>query len=196
MSTIYAVMSRSDVRGLLLRHTDTHVTDDLVTAWLSGLAGYSLTECHTAMSAMGTSARRATPSDVAGSCDAARDRSAEPGPPGPAADSAAVPPQRRGHSSTTERDYHRQAGMRGIRTAYEVMGWQRNPDHDLARSVACPFCKAKAWVVCGPLSRNRAGVRELRDTTTRMHPSRLEFARAQLARQAASTPQAEKENAR
>ncbi|WET76877.1 hypothetical protein P3102_22500 [Amycolatopsis sp. QT-25] len=195
MGTIYAVMSRSDVRGLLTRHTDTHVTDDLVTAWLSGLAGYSLTECHAAMSAMGTSARRATPSDVAGSCDAARDRSAEQAPSGPAAASTAIPPQR-GERPATERDYHRQAGMRGIRTAYEVMGWRRNPEHDLARSVECPFCKAKAWVVCGPLSRNRAGVRELRDKTTRMHPSRLEFARAQLARQAVSTPQAEKETAR
>jgi hypothetical protein len=188
MSTMYAVMSRSDVHGLLMRHTDAHVTNELVTSWLSGLAGYSLAECHAAMSAMGSRARRATPSDVAGSCDAARDRSAESGPPGSATASAAVPAQhRRARSSGPDRDYHRQAGMRGIRAAYEVMGWQRNADHDLARSVVCPFCKAKAWSVCGPLSRNRAGVRELRDKTTRMHPSRLEFARAQLTRQATTT---------
>ncbi|WP_328604792.1 hypothetical protein OG943_32820 [Amycolatopsis sp. NBC_00345] len=186
MSTMYAVMSRSDVRGLLMRHTDAHVTNELVTSWLSGLAEYSLAECHAAMSAMGSRARRATPSDVAGSCDAARDRSAESGPPGPA--SAGVPAQhRRARPPGPDRDYHRQAGMRGIRAAYEVMGWQRNADHDLARSVVCPFCKAKAWSVCGPLSRNRAGVRELRDKTTRMHPSRLEFARAQLTRQATTT---------
>ncbi|WP_410673790.1 hypothetical protein [Amycolatopsis sp. cmx-4-68] len=195
MSTIYAVMSRSDVRGLLMRHTDAHVTDELVTSWLSGLAGYSLAECHAAMTAMGTSARRATPADVAGSCDAARDRAAEPGPPVPAISPAAVPPQQRRSGQAPDRDYHRQAGMRGIRAAYELMGWQRNADHDLARSVACPFCKAKAWMVCGPLSRNRAGVREPRDKTTRMHPSRLEHARAQLARQAATTQQ-NQENAR
>lgn len=81
MSTLYAVMSRSDVRGLLMRHTDARVTEDLVTTWLSGLAGYSVAECHAAMTAMGTGARRATPSDVAGSCDAARDRDAEAASP-------------------------------------------------------------------------------------------------------------------
>ncbi|GAA4527519.1 zinc finger domain-containing protein [Amycolatopsis samaneae] len=189
MSTIYAVMSRSDVRGLLMRHTDAHVTDELVTAWLAGLAGYSLAECHAALTAMGTTARRATPSDVAGSCDAARDR-----PAGHSA-SAAIPPQQRRPSTsstaTTRREYHRQAGLRGIRNAYAAMGWERNPDHDLARSVPCPFCKAKAEVVCGPLSRNRAGHKEKRDPVTRMHPSRLE-----RARQTTSTPHAHKEIAR
>lgn len=190
MSTLYAVMSRSDVRGLLMRHTDAHVTDQLVTTWLSGLAGYSVAECHAAMTAMGTGARRATPSDVAGSCDAARDRAADPAPPVPAFSRAAAPPQqRRGGRTPPDRDYHRQAGMRGIRAAYDLMGWQRNADHDLARSVACPFCKARAWVVCGPLTRNRAGIREPRDKTTRMHPSRLEYARAQLARQTGTTQQ-------
>ncbi|WP_037365607.1 hypothetical protein [Amycolatopsis orientalis] len=194
-TTIYPVMSRSDMRGLLMRHTEAHVTDALVTSWLSGLAGYSLAECHAAMTAMGTGARRATPADVAGSCDAARDRAAASGPETPAfsATADALP---RPSRSAKDRDYHRQAGMRGIRAAYELMGWKRNADHDLARSVACPFCKAKAWVVCGPLSRNRAGHREPRDKLTRMHPSRLERARAAAARQAASTQQHAKENAR
>ncbi|MEV6448475.1 hypothetical protein [Amycolatopsis sp. NPDC051716] len=185
MARLYATMSRSDVRGLLMRHTDAHVTDELVTSWLSGLAGYSLAECHTAMSAMGTAARRATPSEIAGRCDAARDRIAEPsGDPAPQE-------QRRRTSSAREaaREQHRQAGMRGIHQVYAVMGWQRNADHDLARSVECPFCAAKPWVVCGPLSRNRAGVREMRDPAHRMHPSRLARAREQLARQAATTPQ-------
>ena len=191
MATLYATMSRSDVRGLLMRHTDAHVTDALITAWLSGLAGYSLAEVHTAMTGMGTAARHATPSEIAGRCDAARDRAAEPG----RATVSTVPAQQRrrtGSAKDAEREYHRQAGMRGIRNAYEVMGWARNADHDLARSVECPFCKAKPWVVCGPLSRNRAGVRVLRDKTTGMHPPRLERAKAQLARQAA-TPQAPNE---
>ncbi|MDT8910913.1 hypothetical protein [Amycolatopsis sp. PS_44_ISF1] len=192
MSTMHAVMSRSDVRGLLMRHTGAQVTEELVTSWLSGLAGYSLAECHAAMSAMGPGARRITPSAVAGSCDAARDRAAGSSPPGPAA--AAPARGWRPRTSGADRDYHRQAGMRGIRAAYEVMGWVRNADHDLARSVACPFCQAKAWAVCGPLSRNRAGVRELRDTATRMHPSRLESARAQLARRETTTH--DQENAR
>ena len=194
-TTIYPVMSRSDVRGLLMRHTEAHVTDALVTSWLSGLAGYSLAECHAAMTAMGTSARRATPADVAGSCDAARDRAAVHAPETPAFSRAAdvLPRPRR---AARDRDYHRQAGMRGIHAAYELMGWARNADHDLARSVACPFCKAKAWVVCGPLSRNRAGHRETRDKLTRMHPSRLERARLEAVRQEASAQQQAKEIAR
>ena len=185
MARLYVTMSRSDVRGLLMRHTDAHVTDELVTSWLSGLAGYSLAECHAAMSAMGTAARRATPSEIAGRCDAARNRIEEaPGDPAPQ-------DQRRRTSSAreAERERHRQAGMRGIHQVYAVMGWERNADHDLARSVECPFCKARPWVVCGPLSRNRAGVRELRDPAHRMHPSRLARARKQLAHQAATTSQ-------
>lgn len=198
MGTLSALMSRSDVRGLLMRHTDAHLTNELVTGWLSGLAGYSVSECHAAMSAMGTAARRATPSEVTGFCDAARDRHAESDPPVPATIRAAGPVQRHGspRRSGSDRDYHRQAGMRGIRAAYALMGWQRNADHDLARSVPCPFCKAKEGAVCGPLSRNRAGQREKRDHTTRMHPSRLDHARAELARQSAATPEPHEEPAR
>src|SRR6266508_1215499 len=142
MSTIYAVMSRSDVRGLLMRHTDAHVTDDLVSAWLSGLSGYGLAECHAAMTALGTAARHATPSEIAGRCDAARDRATRPGAPRLATEAPATVPTQRRTGSADRRDYYRQAGMRGIRNAYDVMGWARNPDHDLARSVPCPFCRA------------------------------------------------------
>ncbi|MGY6652837.1 hypothetical protein ACXIZN_11765 [Amycolatopsis sp. TRM77291] len=180
MSTLHAVMSRSDVRGLLIRHTGAHAPEDVVSAWESGLAGYSLAECHRAFAALGPAARRATPSEIAGRCDAARDRAAgEPAPVQPAASPRA-----------TSRDYYRQAGMLGIRAVYAAMGWKRNPDHDLARSVACPFCKARAWAVCGPLSRNRAGVREMRDPVHRMHPSRLRRAQAELER-ANGTPEQE-----
>lgn len=172
MSTLHALMNRSDVRGLLIRHTGAHVAEDVVSAWESGLAGYSLAECHRAFVALGPAARRATPSEIAGRCDAARDRANDV----PASVQSAASPR------ATSRDYYRQAGMLGIRTVYAAMGWKRNADHDLARSVACPFCKARAWAVCGPLSRNRAGVREIRDPAHRMHPSRLRHAQAELER--------------
>ncbi|MEV6907595.1 hypothetical protein [Amycolatopsis sp. NPDC051071] len=170
MSTLHAVMSRNDVRGLLIRHTGKHLAEDVVSAWESGLAGYSLAECHRAFAALGPAARRATPSEIAGRCDAARDRTT--GEP--------VPVQAAASPRATTRDYYRHAGMLGIRTVYAAMGWKRNADHDLARSVPCPFCKARAWAVCGPLSRNRAGVREMRDPVHRMHPSRLRHAQAEL----------------
>ena len=195
MATLYATMSRSDVRGLLMRHTDAHVSDALITSWLSSLAGYSAAEVHSALSALGPAARRATASEIADSCDAARDRAGQH----PVLPAVTAPPQQRPRSVSAKeaaRETHRQAGMRGIRNAYAVMGWQRNAEHDLARSVPCPFCKAATWVVCGPLTRNRAGVRELRDKTHGMHPSRLERAHRELARQSATTSQRSKENAR
>jgi hypothetical protein len=67
------------------------------------------------------------------------------------------------------------------------MGWQRNPDTDLAGTVVCPFCRAQTGQVCRPLVRTRDGKREQRDPTTRMHPSRLAKARADKAAGTSST---------
>ncbi|WP_410648181.1 hypothetical protein [Amycolatopsis sp. cmx-4-54] len=172
MSTLHAVMSRSDVRGLLIRHTGAHVTDDVISAWEVGLAGFSLAECHAALVSMGPAARRATPSEVVGRCEAARDRRTD------SADTGHRPIPSARHNRT---DYHQQAGLRGIHAVYAQMGWKRNAEHDLARAVPCPFCRAKAGAVCGPLTRNRAGRREARDPVHRMHPSRLERAQADSA---------------
>lgn len=183
MSTLHAVMTRSDVRGLLMRHTTARIEEDVITVWLDGLAGYSLTECHRALAALGPAARRATPSEVAGYCEAARGRAAEPTS---AADEAAgVPDQRPAPAPAqpaedVQRTYHRAAGDRGRRAVYAAMNWALDADHELARTVACPFCPAKAGEVCTPLSRNRAGVEVQRARGHRMHPPRL--LRAQFLR--------------
>jgi hypothetical protein len=144
--------------------------ESIVNAWVTSLAGYSLGECEAAMLALGPAARTATPSVIAGSIDNARDRTGHP--------TAAVGPAAAGRGPVrwereTARARHRDAGWRGIHAVYAAMGWHRDPGTDQARARRCPFCRAAPGVLCGPLSRNRAGHREQRDPATRMHPSRL-----------------------
>jgi hypothetical protein len=147
--------------------------DAIVAAWLDRLQGYSLGECEAAVLAMGPQARTATPSVIAGAIDNARDRtpSASSGPGGSQEGGTVIRPLR--WQRETARQQHREAGWRGIQQVYAAMGWQRDPAVDAARGRRCPFCRAAPGVVCGPLSRNQAGQRELRDPTTHMHPSRL-----------------------
>jgi hypothetical protein len=152
--------------------------DAIVGAWLDRLQGYSLGECEAAVLAMGPQARTATPSVIAGAIDNARDRVPTPAP----AQSAEAPGTGQPSGTVirplhwqreTVRERHRDAGWRGIQAVYAAMGWQRDPDTDAARGRRCPFCRAAPGVLCGPLSRNRAGLRELRDPKNHMHPSRL-----------------------
>ncbi|OXM63124.1 hypothetical protein [Amycolatopsis vastitatis] len=82
-----------------------------------------------------------------------------------------------------QRECYRQAGLRGRRAVYAAMGWDRDPDADPAasRSVPCPFCKAKTWVACSPLTRNTGGVRDTRDPATGSHAARLARVKAKAA---------------
>jgi hypothetical protein len=147
--------------------------DAIVVAWLDRLQGYSLGECEAAVLAMGPQARSVTPSVIAGSIDNARDRIPAPDAP-PETDQTGgtvIRPLR--WQRETVRERHRETGWRGIQAVYAAMGWQRDPAVDAARGRRCPFCRAAPGVLCGPLSRTRAGQRELRDPATHMHPSRL-----------------------
>jgi hypothetical protein len=167
-------LTRNEVHGLLAHYRlgdGDHVSDEQVTAWLRELRGYSAAECHAALSSLpATRVTRATPAQIACLIDRARAQPARTGTP-----SSARPPAPR------DRDAAAAAGARGIAKVYAAMGWTWNADHVLARTVRCPFCKALAGQVCGPLSRDRSGKRELRDPITRMHPSRLEAARKKQA---------------
>jgi hypothetical protein len=188
-TTPYALISSRDMRSLLMRYTAAHVTDDLVSAWFDRLSGCTAADVQEAFAGLGPAAARATPSEIADRIEAAGDRPVVTSP------DVVIPLVRRpGAKAETRRDYYRQAGARGIRAVYAAMGWEHNPDRELARAVPCPFCKARTWAVCSPLSRNRAGVRELRDRATGMHPSRLDRAKKQLAR--TSTPRTEQETSR
>ena len=176
MST-HPALTRSEVRGLLAHYRlgeGDHVSDDLVTTWWRELRRYSAPECHAALSSLPANrVTRVTPAEIAGLIDRARSQPARTGTP-----SSARPPAPR------DREAEAAAGARGIRKVYAAMGWTWNADHVLARTVRCPFCKARAGQVCGPLSRDRSGKRELRDPTTRMHPSRLKAAQKQQANSA------------
>lgn len=167
-------LTRNEVHGLLAHYRlgeDGHVSDDQVTVWLRELRSYSAAECHAALSSLPANrVTRATPAEIAGLIDRARSQPARTGTP-----SSARPPGPRDRAAEAA------AGARGIAKVYAAMGWTWNADHVLARKVRCPFCKALAGQVCGPLSRNRDGKQELRNPITRMHPSRLEAARKQQA---------------
>ncbi|TWP47410.1 hypothetical protein FKR81_32365 [Lentzea tibetensis] len=168
-------LTRSEVRGLLAHYRlagGDQVPDGMVTAWLRDLRGYSAGECHAALSSLPPNrVTRTTAVEITRLVDHARSHPATTGTP-----SSARPPAPRDQAA--EQAAGAAAGARGIRDVYEAMGWTWNPEHVLARSVRCPFCRALAGQVCGPLTRNRNGKRELRDPITRMHPSRLEAARA------------------
>lgn len=168
-------ITRSGVRALLAHYRlgdGDRVSDDTVTAWLRDLRGYSAGECHAALASLpGHQVRTVTPAEIVRLVDAARTRPAFTVVPG-----SARPALSRDRQA--DRARHAAAGERGIHAIYAEMGWARNPDHDLARSVPCEFCRARRGQVCGPLSRNRFGHREQRDPITRMHPSRLAAARA------------------
>lgn len=165
-----ATITRAQVRALLSGYRDAPTpAESTVDAWQAGLADCSLPEVEAALLAVGPGARTATPSQIVGVVEAARSRKqhghsgAPPTSPSPrpAADHAG---RRAGFVA---------AGARGIRAVYAAMGWARNAEHDRARTVPCPFCKAGRGQTCGPLVRNRHGQREDRDPVTRLHPSRL-----------------------
>lgn len=147
------------------------VTDDQVTTWLRELRGYTAGECHAALTAMaGHRDRPVTAAEITVRIDAARAN-----PAGPVHRTAAVP---RPRDRAADRARAKAAGARGISAVYGAMGWARNPDHDQARAVMCPFCRAGRGEACAPMVRNRHGKRETRDPATRMHPSRLAATRA------------------
>lgn len=162
-------ITRAQVRALLSGYRNAPTpAQSTVDAWQAGLAGCSLPEVEAALLALGPGgARTATPSQIVGVVEAARDRkhrSHHSEPP-------AAPRPDPGHAG--RRAGFAAAGARGIRAVYAAMGWARNAEHDRARTVPCPFCKAARGQTCGPLVRNRHGQREDRDPVTRMHPSRL-----------------------
>lgn len=172
MSREQPTLTRSEVRALLTHYRVTgHAppTDEQVTVWLGELRAHSAGECHAALTAM--QADHHGPVTPAAVLD--RIRHARTHPSGRAVVSA-VPTRR----ADVDRDRTRTSGARGIRAVYAAMGWQRHPDHDAARSIRCPFCKARPGEVCSPLSRDRAGRREHRDHATLMHPSRVAAARS------------------
>lgn len=170
-----ASVTRSEARALLTHYRlagPKPITDDLVSAWARDLRGYSAGECHAALVSMAAHRTGAlTPAEITTRIDTARAN--------PAATTPTLPSTpRRAPQRHRERAGAMAAGARGIRAVYAAMGWPRNADHELARRVACPFCKAARGQVCGPLVRNRQGQREERDRRTRMHPSRLAAAQA------------------
>lgn len=178
-------LTRSEVRALLLHYRiaeDGPISEDVVTAWWRALRAYTAVQCQAALASIPPQrVRHASPAEVAQLVQVAALH------PSDAAPSSARPPL-----PVTPAEKARQraafaaAGQRGIRAVYEAMGWQRNPDTELAGTVRCPFCLAHAGRVCKPLTRTRDGRREERDPVTRMHPSRLAAARATKA--AGTTP--------
>lgn len=166
-----ATITRAQVRALLSGYRDAPTpAESTVDAWQAGLAGCSLPEVEAALLAVGPGgARTATPSQIVGVVEAARSRRqrSHDGEP-PTSPSPRPAGDRAGRSAGFVG-----AGARGIRAVYAAMGWARNAEHDRARTVPCPFCKAGRGQTCGPLVRNRHGQREDRDPVTRMHPSRL-----------------------
>ena len=171
-------LTRSEVRALLWHYRiageGQPIAEEMVTAWWRELRAHTAAQCHAALASINPQrVRHTTPSEVAKLAASA---------PVDGAVSSARPPLPRAPSDVArERARFASAGQRGIRAVYAAMGWQRNPDTDLAGTVACPFCRAQTGQVCRPLVRTRDGKREQRDPTTRMHPSRLAKARADKA---------------
>lgn len=172
-----AVMQTGEVRALLstFRPAAGSPSEATVVAWQHALVGCTFGECQAALLALGMSnARTATPEQIVARIKSARtQRVAE-----------SVP--HRGRRDQAERTEYARAGARGIQRVYAAMGWRANPDRVLAEQVACPFCHAPAGRMCRPLSRDRAGRRERRDTVTLTHPSRLRRARTEHATEHAS----------
>ncbi|WP_158885043.1 zinc finger domain-containing protein [Amycolatopsis anabasis] len=173
-------ITREQVVTLITRyrpHQAQAPAEATVSAWLTSLAGCSYLECEAALLALGPSAARSvTPSEIAGRVEAARDR----------ASAASSPQAAARRDRAAERAHFVAVGARGIRAVYEAMGWHRDPEHDRARQVRCPFCRAAPGVLCSPLSRRRDGRQEFRDPKTRMHPSRHKAARRTTAHSGAN----------
>ncbi|WP_433268206.1 zinc finger domain-containing protein [Actinosynnema sp. CS-041913] len=171
-------LTRSEVRALLWHYRiageGQPIAEDVVTAWWRELRDRTAAQCHAALASINPQrVRHTTPAEVA--------KLAASAPVDGATGSARPPLPRTPADIARERARFANAGQRGIRAVYAAMGWQRHPDTDLAGTVACPFCRAQTGQVCRPLVRTRAGKREQRDPTTRMHPSRLAKARADKA---------------
>jgi hypothetical protein len=169
MTSTYMLMPATEVRALLttFRPTAGAPSDATVAAWQQALAGCTFGECQAALLALGPSnARTATPEQIVTRIRAARTQRVADGVP------------IREHRNRTKQAEYARAGARGIEQVYAVMGWTRNADRTLAHRVACPFCHVAAGRWCRPLSRDRAGRQERRDTATLTHPSRLQRARA------------------
>lgn len=156
-------MTRVEVTGLTALMPAYHGTtprEAELRWWRDALAGYTAAECQAAILAHVKTSKNVTPTDIIGRIREARQRTeARPG---------------RKRDREAERAHHAAAGLRGIAKVYAAMGWQPNPTKVAARSVACPFCHARSGEVCSPLSRNRNGHHERRDSATYMHPSRIE----------------------
>ena len=170
------MMSADEVRALLTTFRPGPVpAPSTVAAWRQALAGCAFGACHAALTAFGpTKARHATPAEIVAAihtAQAAKDvRAAEVIP---------FPRDRVRPSRPTPPIDYAQAGARGIERVYAAMGWQRNPERAHAQRVPCPFCHAPTGTACRPLTRNRAGHTERRDTASLTHPSRLDRARAE-----------------
>ncbi|MGH7731806.1 MAG: zinc finger domain-containing protein [Candidatus Eiseniibacteriota bacterium] len=177
-----ASVTRSEARALLTHYRlagAAPVTDDLVTAWVRDLRGYSAGECHAALVAMAAHRSGAlTPAEITTRIDSARAHPVTPAPHDPGRT------RPRNRDRTGERARAEAAGARGIRAVYAAMGWEHHPDRDLALAVPCRFCRARAGQVCTPMVRNRAGQRDKRDPGSGMHHSRIAEAHAENREQA------------
>ncbi len=159
-------MSAAEVRSLLstFRPTSGTPSDATVEAWRHTLARCTFGECQAALLALGPSrARTATPEQIIAGIRTAR-----------AARTTTTVPRPR--VSDADRAAFAASGARGIERVYAAMSWTRNHDRALAQRVACPFCRALPGRLCRPLSRDRSGRAERRDSVSLVHPSRLERA--------------------
>lgn len=174
MTATKELMPAAEVRSLLttFRPANSTPSDATVEAWRHALGGASFGECQAALLAAGPSAARtATPEQILARIKAARTTAR------PERDRVVRLDERRKRAERTE---YAAAASRGVERIYAQMGWQRNPDRALAQRVSCPFCYAPAGRMCRPLSRDRTGRAERRDSASLTHPSRLERARAEF----------------
>ncbi|MCK2239380.1 MULTISPECIES: hypothetical protein [unclassified Crossiella] len=160
-------MSRSEVAALLAMMAAYHRRrpgEADVLAWQHQLRGLTLGECQAAVAAHSATSNEITPADIRERVRRARERSAARAPkppPGPA-----------------DRSRFSAAARRGMAEMYQRTGWTRSPEQAAALAVVCPVadCRAEAGVICWPNHRT-----EVRQVTTRVHPSRIEAGREALS---------------